>query len=113
LGVITQIVRFRSRLSDDEVLATYAQRAHRYRALPGLIDKYYLRFDATGEHGAVYLWKSPEALAEFREFELARSIPDAYQVEGTPEATTATVVMQLRSSKNGAIGAVPGGQVVT
>jgi hypothetical protein len=82
----------------------YAERANRYRALPGLIDKYYLRFDATGEHGAVYLWRSPEALAEFRESELARSIPDAYQVVGTPEVITATVVMQLRLADDVAIG---------
>lgn len=38
-----------------------------------------LRFRETGEFGAVFVWDSDEALAAFRESELARSIPGAYQ----------------------------------
>jgi hypothetical protein len=61
-------------MSDQEVLATYQAREPQYRGLPGLVDKYYLRFDASSEHGAVYVWRSPEAPAEFRASELAASI---------------------------------------
>jgi hypothetical protein len=86
-------------MSDQEVLATYQARAARYRALPGLVDKYYLRFDASGEHGAVYVWRSPEALAEFRASELGASIPDVLQVVGAPEVTIGTIVMQLRETR--------------
>lgn len=95
--MLAQIVRFASRMTDEQVMKTYEARAPRYRALPGLVDKYYVKFDETGEHGAVYLWASPEALAAFRESELARTIPEAYQVIGAPNVLTATVVMQLRS----------------
>lgn len=95
-SMIVQIVRFKSRLTDSEVIATYAARAGRYRALKGLVQKHYLKFSATGHHGAVYLWESAEALESFRNSELARSIPEAYRVEGAPEVEFAELVMVLR-----------------
>lgn len=95
--MIVQIVRFKSGLPNEQVLKTYDARAPRYRALTGLAQKYYLRFPATGDHGAVYLWESEAALAQFRESELGRTIPTAYQVQGTPDVQVAELVMTLRS----------------
>jgi heme-degrading monooxygenase HmoA len=94
--MIIQIVRFKSELSDEEVVATYQARAPRYRELQGLAQKYYLRYPATGEHGAVYVWESEGALKEFRESELGRTISSAYQIQGAPNVQTAEVVMSLR-----------------
>jgi hypothetical protein len=93
--MIVQIVRFKSGMSDENVIAMYKERAPRYRELKSLAQKYYLRF-ATGEHGAVYVWESEAALKEFRESELGRSISSAYQVQGAPDVQTAEVVMTLR-----------------
>jgi heme-degrading monooxygenase HmoA len=93
--MIVQIVRFQSGLTDEEVLATYEARAPRYRALPGLVQKYYLRFPATGEHGAVYLWESESAMREFRDSELGRTIREAYAVRGEPDVRVGEVVMTL------------------
>jgi heme-degrading monooxygenase HmoA len=83
-------------LPDEQVLEMYHVRAPQYRALKGLIQKYYLRFQTTGEHGALYLWESEEALKEFRESELARTIPNAYQIKGASDVAMAEVVMALR-----------------
>ncbi|MGD2046774.1 MAG: hypothetical protein PVJ80_18030 [Gemmatimonadota bacterium] len=94
--MIIQIVRFESRLPDDEVHRVYKERAPRYRALPDLGQKYYLRFTETGEHGAVYVWDSEEALSDFHESDLYRTIPEAYEVRGTPDVQDADVVMTLR-----------------
>ncbi len=94
--VIVQIVRFRSAMSDEEVLKTYESRAPRYRAMPGLIQKFYLKYSETGEHGAVYVWESEGALRMFRDSELARTIPTAYRVVGEARAETAEVVLLLR-----------------
>jgi heme-degrading monooxygenase HmoA len=99
--VIVQIVRFRSAMSDDEVLRTYEARAPRYRALMALKQKYYLRFPS-GEHGAVYVWESEAALEAFRSSELARTIAASYQVEGDPAIDVAEIVMLLRPA-NGLI----------
>jgi hypothetical protein len=57
--MIVQIVRIRSRMSEDE-----------------------------------------EALAHFRQSELYRTIPTAYEVQGNPDVRTAEVVMTLRSDQH-------------
>jgi heme-degrading monooxygenase HmoA len=93
--MIVRIVRFRSRLSEEKVLSTYRDRSARYRKVPGLRQKYYLHFPETSEYGAVYVWDSPEALSQFNDSDLARTIPDAYQVEGTPGTESAEVVLAL------------------
>ena len=92
--MIVQLVRFRSALSDEEVRATYARRAPSYRDVPGLRQKYYLTYP-TGEHGAVYVWESPEDLAAFRRSELARTMREAYRLEGDPQVEIAGVELAL------------------
>jgi heme-degrading monooxygenase HmoA len=94
--MIVQIVRFKSGLSHEEVVRTYEARAPRYRALKHLKQKYYLRFPETDEYGAVYLWESEDALKEFRESELGRTISTAYQIQETAEIRVAELVMTLR-----------------
>ena len=64
--------------------------------MKGLIQKLYLRYPATGEYGAVYLWESEEAMKEFRSSDLSRTIASAYQVEGAPEVSIGEIVMALR-----------------
>lgn len=93
--MIVRIVRFRSGLSDPDVLSTYQDRSARYRKVPGLRQKYYLRFPETGEYGAVYVWDSREALDRFHGSDLARTIPDTYRVEGAPRGELAEVVLTL------------------
>lgn len=94
--LIVQIVRYKSGLSDEQVLEQYQARSSQNLAVKGLIQKYYLRFQMTGEYGAIYLWESEEALKEFRESELARSIPEALQIQGMSDVATAEVVLVLR-----------------
>ena len=89
--MLVQIVRYRSGLSDEDVRTTVESRAAEYMAVAGLVQKYYLRFPESGEHGGVYLWASRESYQAFRESALARTIPDAYRVEGTPHVEIADV----------------------
>ena len=96
MWVIVSLVRFKSRLSDDAVQATFEERADQYRNVPGLVEKIYLRFHETEEFGAVYVWESEKALADFRETELARTIPDVYQVEGAPLVELADVCLVIQ-----------------
>jgi heme-degrading monooxygenase HmoA len=89
------IVRFKSRLQSNEVRRLYESRVPQYRKVPGLIQKYYLHYTPTDEHGAVYVWESNEALETFRKSELGRSIGDVYQVEST-DVREADVVLTAR-----------------
>ncbi len=91
---MVQIVRFTSAMDAEDVVATYHERAPRYRQVPGLVQKYYLDFPS-GEHGAVYVWESAQALEAFRATELARTIPEAYQVTGEPGVEVCDVVLAL------------------
>lgn len=94
--MIAQIVRFKSGLPAGEVPEVFEARAPRYRAVAGLIQKIYLSFPDTGEHGAVYLWETAEAMQAFRTSDLARSIPHAYQIEGDPVIDVGEVELVLR-----------------
>lgn len=94
--MIVSLVRFASALSDDEVQAMFEDRADRYLSVRGLVEKIYLRYRETGEYGAVYVWESEQALAEFRESDLGRTIGDAYRVEGSPRSELADVRLVIR-----------------
>ncbi len=56
--MIVQVIRLKSGLQAGDVQRMYEKRATEFRALPGLVQKYYLRFPATHESGAVYVWES-------------------------------------------------------
>jgi len=90
------LVRFRSPLSLDEIMAIARERAPEFRALPGLQQKYYVQDAESGEYGGFYHWESPEAFAEYRESELRASIAAAYQAEGEPRVEVCRVIEPLR-----------------
>ncbi len=94
--MILQIVQLKTDLSEDELLAIAHERAPQFRALPGLIQKYYVRRPGRGEFAGVYVWDSMESLAAFRESELAKSIPAAYGVVEPPTVEVGEVLFPLR-----------------
>jgi heme-degrading monooxygenase HmoA len=94
--MIAQIVRFKSGLPAQEVPPVFEARAPQYRAVPGLVQKIYLSFPDTGEHGAVYIWDTAQAMQAFRTSDLARSIPHAYQIQGDPAIDVGQIELVLR-----------------
>lgn len=95
--MIIRLVKFKSSLSDPEVLKLYVQRAPQYRELPGLLQKYYIKNNQTDEHGAVYLWDSLQSMEEFQQSGLSRSIPEAYRIIGQPRIEVLDLVYTLRT----------------
>jgi hypothetical protein len=93
------LVRFKSSLSLDEVMTVVNERAPEFRALAGLQQKYYLQDAASGEYAGLYLWKSPESLAEYRDSELRASIAKAYKTQGEPRVEVYKVLMPLRDER--------------
>jgi heme-degrading monooxygenase HmoA len=90
------LVRFRSRLSLEEVIRISEERAPQFRALGGLQQKFYMQDSETGEVAGLYLWESPEALADYRDSDLRASIAAAYQAEGEPRVEVYRVLKHLR-----------------
>ena len=55
------------------------ERKPNFLEVPGLIQKIYGRDLETGDVCEIYFFESREALAAFRETQLAKTIPDAYE----------------------------------
>jgi hypothetical protein len=92
--MIIHTVRFTSALPADRIHDLFTARAQQYAAVPGLLQKYYLRYH-NGQHGGVYVWDSAGSMQAFRAGELSRSICDVYQVtESTRDI--ADVLLALR-----------------
>jgi hypothetical protein len=72
-------VRIKSDLKAEEFDRRLLERKPRFREVPGLVQKVYGGDDATGDVCGIYFFASREALAAFRETELARTIPEAYE----------------------------------
>jgi hypothetical protein len=73
-------VRARSDLDATELDRRLLERRPRFLEVPGLVQKIYGRDEATGAVCGIYFFESRAALASFRESELAKTIPTAYEV---------------------------------
>lgn len=71
-------MRSTSTLDADDFDRRLRERRPRFRAVPGLVQKLSGRDPATGADCGIYFFESQQALAAFRETELAATIPSAY-----------------------------------
>ena len=90
------LVKFHSGLDDAEVRRLLDERAPLFRAVPGLVQKYYLRETATGDYCGCYLFESEQALLDYRGSALAKSIPPTYALAGPPRIEILEVLFPLR-----------------
>lgn len=72
-------VRIKSGLDAEEFDSRLLERRPRFREVPGLVQKVYGRDAATGDVCGIYFFENQQALAAFRETELAQTIPEAYE----------------------------------
>jgi Putative mono-oxygenase ydhR len=72
-------VRVKSDIDLEELDRRMNERRPRFLEVPGLIQKIYGRDEKTGDTCGIYFFESKEALAAFRESELAKTIPAAYE----------------------------------
>jgi hypothetical protein len=72
-------VRVKSQLEAEELERRLIERRPRFLEVPGLVQKIYGKDEATGELCGIYFFENREALAAFRETELAKTIPTAYE----------------------------------
>jgi hypothetical protein len=93
------IVRFRSKLTPDELEKRYKDRLPAFREQPGLLQKYYLRGPDSGDWGGLYLWDSQASLDAFLETDLRKSIPDVYEFSEPPRIEVVRVIDVLRPER--------------
>ena len=95
-GMIMQIVRLKSELTEEELLKTAKQREPQFKAIPGLIQKYYIKSGTDGEYGGVYIWDSQESLNKYRNTDLAATIAKAYKTIEPPSVEIIDILFELR-----------------
>ena len=74
-------VRVKSSLDPEELDRRIVERRPRFLEVPGLVQKFYGRDESTGEVCGIYFFEDQSALAAFRETELAKTIPTAYEAK--------------------------------
>jgi hypothetical protein len=72
-------VRVKSDLDPAELDRRLAERRPRFHDVPGLVQKIYGRDESTGDVCGIYFFENESALSDFRETELAQTIPTAYE----------------------------------
>jgi hypothetical protein len=72
-------VRVKSDLDEEELERRLIERRPRFCEVPGLVQKFYGRDEATGDVCGIYFFEDQAALAAFQETELAQTIPSAYE----------------------------------
>ncbi len=72
-------VRIKSGLDAEELERRLNERKSRFLEVPGLIQKIYGRDDSTGDVCGIYFFENRASLVAFRESELAKTIPAAYE----------------------------------
>ena len=95
-GTIMQIVRAKTELSEEEFLKIAKEREPQFEAIPGLIQKYYIKTKEPGEYGGVYIWDSMESLNKYKESDLAATIGKAYKTLEPPSVEIVDILFELR-----------------
>ena len=95
-GTVMLIVKAKTELSEEEFLKIAKEREPQFAAIPGLIQKYYIKTQNPGEYGGVYIWDSAESLKMYRESDLAATIAQAYRTIGPPTTEVVDILFELR-----------------
>lgn len=72
-------VRVKSSLDENELQRRLLERKPRFLDVPGLVQKVYGKDEASGDWCGVNFFETIEALNRYRESELAKTIPTAYE----------------------------------
>lgn len=79
-------VRVKSDLDSAELERRLIERRPKFREVPGLVQKIYGKEESTGAYCGIYFFEDRNALMKFRDTELAKTIPTAYEAtEVRPE----------------------------
>ncbi|MEX0312917.1 MAG: YdhR family protein [Allomuricauda sp.] len=94
--MIIQVIKLKSQLPEDELLKRAKEREPQFKAIAGLLQKYYVKLGQPGQYGGIYVWDSQESLNAYRQSELASSISAAYEISEAPDIEIMDILFQLR-----------------
>ncbi|UKM65385.1 YdhR family protein [Flavobacteriaceae bacterium GSB9] len=94
--MVLQFVKLKSSLPEEELISKAKERKPEFKAIPGLLQKFYVKMKETGSYGGVYIWDNKESLIAFKDSDLAKSIPQAYKVVEEPNIEIMNILFKLR-----------------
>lgn len=94
--MILQIIKLKSNLSEEQLFSKAKDREPLFKAIPGLLQKYYVKTGIPNQYGGIYIWDSKESLNNFKESQLAKSIPEAYEIIESPDIELMNIMFKLR-----------------
>lgn len=92
-------VTFESELSPDALEKTLRERAEKFRAVDGLVQKFYLQDEESERVGGFYLFDSEESRDMFFASDLRATIGETYAVKGEPEVSTFQLLFPLKEAE--------------
>lgn len=95
-GAVIQIIRIESALTRDGVLEVATERAHQFREIPGLVQKFYFETGEPNRYGGLYVWESRAHMVAFLQSDLARTMGQAYELTSAPSVDLLNVLFRLR-----------------
>lgn len=90
-------MRFKSNKSAEELNQLSEAGFDKFRPLEGLIQKYYINNEETGEVGGVYLWENEEALTAYLNGPIVSSLPERFELKGPLKIEIVDVKYTLRT----------------
>jgi heme-degrading monooxygenase HmoA len=95
-NMITVITRFQlpAGIAAEQIRAAFDEDAPRFRNVPGLVRKQFLRSKDCRTVGGVYLWNDEHAARAFMNQRVAPMIREKYQVEPTIEFYDSPVLVE-------------------
>lgn len=95
--MIIQFIKFKTELSEEEILNIAKGRESQFKSIPGLLQKYYVKPVNQEQYGGIYVWDSVASLEAYRASDLAAGIPKAYEIIDAPDIEIMDVLFQLRN----------------
>lgn len=89
------IFLFKSGLPMKDLLKVSEERAPRFREVEGLVQKFYVSDKESNRIGGIYFFDSKKNLKAFRDSDLAKSTPEAYQFTEPPDVRIFDVLKKL------------------
>jgi hypothetical protein len=74
-------VKFISIHTSIELIQLFKQDIDLFKAVPGLVQKYYIAEEGTRAHGGIYVFENKAARNAFLDSDLASKIPSRYGVQ--------------------------------
>ena len=95
-GSFVQVVKLNSTLKEEDLISKAKARAEEFRALPGLVQKYYVKLSDNGDYSGIYIWDSKASFLEYKSSDLAKTIGQAYEVTAPPSVDVGDMLFLLR-----------------